>query len=86
MPGSPQLFQPLEDTIRKVFIPALIRREVNDLERDLLSLPARMGGLGITKPTDECLISHTNSLFVSAPLVRLVQRQEFEFWPSRVIR
>ena len=51
MPGSPDLFQPLEDTIRMVFIPALLRREVNDLERDLLSLPA---GMGIVKPTEEC--------------------------------
>jgi hypothetical protein len=82
MPGSAALFQPLEDVIRTVFIPALLRRDVNDLERDLLSLPARMGGMGISKPTEDCLISHTNSVYVSAPLVRLVQRQEFEFEPS----
>ena len=54
MPGNAELFQPLEDVIRQVFIPALLRREVNDLERDLLSLPARLGGMGITKPTEEC--------------------------------
>jgi len=82
MPGSPQLFQPLEDTIRTVFIPALLRRDVNDLERDLLSLPARMGGMGICKPTEECIVSHTNSVYVCAPLVRLVQRQEFAFEPA----
>ena len=82
MPGTPALFQPLEDAIRQVLIPALLRREVNDLERDLISLPARMGGLGISKPTEECLISHTNSIYVSAPLVRLVQRQELEFEPA----
>jgi hypothetical protein len=81
MPASPELFQPLEDAIRQVFIPSLLRREVNDLERDLLSLPARMGGMGITKPIDECLVSHTNSEYVSAPLVRLVKRQEFELDP-----
>ena len=44
MPGVPALFQPLEDVIRQVLIPSLLRREVNDLEHDLLSLPARMGG------------------------------------------
>jgi hypothetical protein len=82
MPGVPALFQPLEDAIRTLFIPALLRREVNDRERDLLSLPARMGGLGILKPIDDCLISHNNSIYVSAPLVRLVQRQEFEFDPA----
>jgi len=40
-----------------------------------------MGGLGISKPTEECLIAHINSVYVSAPLVRLVQRQELEFDP-----
>ena len=62
MPGTPALFEPLEDAIRQVLIPALLRREVSDLERDLISLPARMGGLGICKPTEQCIISHTNSL------------------------
>ena len=85
MPGVPALFQPLEDAIRQVLIPSLLRREVNDLERDLLSLPARMGGMGITKPTDECLIANTNSQYVSAPLVRLVKRQEFELEPSELL-
>ena len=68
-----------------LFIPALLRREVNDLERDLISLPARLGGMGICKPTDECLISHTNSIYVSAPLVRLVERQEFDFEPAELL-
>ena len=43
---------PLDDTIRQVFIPKLLRREVNDFERDLLSLPARLGGMGIMNPTE----------------------------------
>ena len=40
------MFKPLEDVIRADFLPALLRREVNDLERDMLSLPARLGGMG----------------------------------------
>ena len=82
MPGTPALFEPLEDAIRQVLIPALLRRDVSDLERDLISLPARMGGLGICKPTEQCIISHTNSLYVSEPLVRLVQCQVLEFEPA----
>ena len=31
------VFKPLEDVIRADFLPALLRREVNDLERDMLS-------------------------------------------------
>ena len=40
----------LEDAIRQKFLPALLGRTVNDLERELFSLPARFAGLGIPKP------------------------------------
>ena len=53
---------------------ALLKREVSEVERDMLSLPARMGGMGIYKPVEECLISNTNSANINAPLVRLIQR------------
>src|SRR6185437_11883492 len=52
MLDAADLFQPLEESIRKDFIRALLKRDVNDLERDMLSLPARMGGLGLFKPTE----------------------------------
>ena len=57
MPETSHLFKPLEETIRADFIRALFKRDVNNLERDMLSLPARMGGMGIYKPTEECLSS-----------------------------
>ena len=42
---------PLEDTIRLTFIPAISGRSaLSDKERDLLSLPTRLGGLGTTDP------------------------------------
>jgi hypothetical protein len=84
MPGVSHLFQPLEHTIRHDFIRSLLKRDVNDLERDMLSLPARMGGMGIYKPVDECQISSANSPYISAPLVRLIQRQAFDFDPREL--
>ena len=50
MPGVSHLFQPLEDIIRKEFVRSLLKRVVNDLERDMLSLPAQLGGMGIFNP------------------------------------
>ena len=85
MPGEPKLFQPLEDAIRKVFISSVFNHEVNDLKRDLLSLTARMGGMGITKPTEECIVANANSMYVSRPLVRLVMQQEFELCPQELM-
>ena len=84
MSGTSDMFKPLEDVIRADFIRALLRREVNDLERDMLSLPARLGGMGIYKPAEECLISNTNSMYISDPLVRLIQRQVFDFDPREL--
>ena len=84
MLDSSDLFRPLEDSIRKDFIRALFKRDVNDLERDMLSLPARMGGMGIFKPAEECLVSSANSMCISAPLVRLIQRQAFELDPREL--
>ena len=85
MPGKAEWFQPLEDTIRQVFIPKLLKRDVNNLERDLLSLPARMGGMGITKPTELNIIASTNSIYISEPLVRLIKRQEFALDPNDLL-
>jgi hypothetical protein len=84
MTGCAELFQPLEKAIRDHFVRALFKREINDHERDLLSLPARMGGMGICKPSEECLLASTNSIYISAPLVRLIQRQEYDFNPSEL--
>ena len=63
---------------------ALLKKDVSDLEWDMLTLPARMGGLGICKPTEACLIAHTNSVYISSPLVRLIKRQEFDFDPREL--
>jgi hypothetical protein len=84
MPECGDLFQPLEQAIRAHLIKALFKRDVNDLERDMLSLPARMGGMGLFKPTEECVISSTNSAYISAPLVKLIQRQEYDFDPNEL--
>ena len=40
MPGVAELLKPLENEIRTSFIPALLRRNVSDTDRELLSLPA----------------------------------------------
>ena len=48
MPDASELFEPLENAIRDQLIPALVGREVSDAERQILALPLRHGGLGLT--------------------------------------
>ena len=52
IPNIAQLLEPLEQIIRTKFIPALMEgRSVTDDERKLLSLPPRLGGMGIIIPS-----------------------------------
>ena len=46
-----ELFQPLEEAIYNSLIPSIVGRRINELERDMLALPLRYGGLGIQNPT-----------------------------------
>ena len=42
---------------------------MSDVERDLLGLPARMGGLGLLNPAVEAETAHTSACKVTKPLV-----------------
>ena len=69
------LLQPLEDTIRLLFLPSLTGRDApTDDERELLALPARLGGLGLINPTT-LTNEYDNSLHISAPLSALITLQ-----------
>jgi len=47
-----ELFEPLENTIRDQFIPALIGWVVSYAERQILALPPWHDGLGLTDPRE----------------------------------
>ena len=70
------LLQPLEDTIREKLIPALCGRMVSDLERRMLSLPYRLGGLGIENPVLSADGEYQASCKITQPLAELIVRQE----------
>eukprot|EP00111_Clytia_hemisphaerica_P005299 TCONS_00015316-protein len=53
---------PIETIVRHQLIPAITGGEiVNDLERDLLSLPPKLGGLGLKNVCEIAPIEHENS-------------------------
>ena len=75
-PNIGNLLQPLEEAIRLKFLPALTGKAAfSDDIRDLLALPVRLGGLGVTDPTCLSDFHHTSSKNVSAPLVSLILKQ-----------
>ena len=77
IPDIQDLFQPLESEIHQTFIPILTGRSpCSSLERDLLSLPARLGGMGLINPTSLSQHAFLTSQRLTAPLAALIVTQE----------
>ena len=75
-PFPESLLAPLENAVAQVLIPALTFQPApNDLTRQLLALPSRLGGLGIKVPTTLAASQHQGSCEVTAPLVSLIIQQ-----------
>ena len=76
VPDIGHLLQPVEDVVRNVFLPILTGRQgLTDDERELISLPARLGGLGVANAVKDADVAHRFSLQVSGPLCALVALQ-----------
>ena len=70
------LLQLLETVIRTKLLPKLTGREPpSDQERDLLGLPARLGGLGFRNPVDVADDEYHASKEVTKPLSNLIESQ-----------
>ena len=64
------MVEPLETIIRRKLIPTLSGQAgVNDTTRSILSLPVRLGGLGIRDPITESAQQYNDSTFILSPLI-----------------
>ena len=71
IPGISNVLVPLDEVINTHFIPALTGcGSVSDLERQLLALPTRLGGLGIAKPSKIAPFEHSSSIKVPSKALR----------------
>ena len=72
--------QPLELVIRTKLIPALTGQPPPDDEmRNLLALPARLGGIALPNPTCQADVEFFSSLKVTEPLKKAILKQSFEY-------
>ena len=79
-PDIASQLEPLEDFLRTTFIPALTgRAPPDDVTRDLLALPARLGGLSIANPTKSCQYDYSGSTTIAGPLTALISDQCDEY-------
>ena len=78
LPDIAEFRKPLDCTINEVLIPAVTDHTVTKVERDLLGLPVRMGGLGFTDPVVTSSSEYEASIKVTNPLVRRIVEQEHQ--------
>lgn len=62
VPGCGAAFQPIEDAIRDVFIPALLQGLPDETQRELTSLSVRHAGLGLPDPTSTAQGNYATSV------------------------
>ena len=75
LPDIQDLLEPLESAISRVPIPAITHRQCGQLDRDILALPVRLGGLGVANPSSDANLDYTSSVKVTAPLVEQIVAQ-----------
>ena len=57
--GNKDSLNQLEAALRHKFLPALTGRQAfSDVEREVLSLPARIGGIGVIDPSKTHKLNH----------------------------
>ena len=79
IPDIGELLKPLENVIRLKLLPALTEgRACSDDERTLLSLPVRLGGLGIIDPSKISDDEFENSCKMTKDLTSAIRSQQSE--------
>ena len=74
--NTSHLFEPLEECIREKLIPAIVGRKISDLERRLLALPVRFGGIGILNPVETANFEYETSIKITGNLTNIIYHQE----------
>ena len=77
IPGITDILKPLDEVFRHYFLPALFGGHiVNDIERELISLPPRFGGLGIKIVHQNANFEYENSQKMTANLKSSILKQD----------
>ena len=86
LPDIGNLMEPSERAISELLIPSTTERNCSQVERDLVALPARMGGLGLTNPSEIAESEYSASIMLTRPLVDQIVAQSHQSPIQNVIR
>ena len=76
IPGLENYLQPLEDVISKDFLPDLLGCPIKQEIRELISLPPRLGGMGIINPIKAAVEEFKNSVRLTEQLTKKIVEQD----------
>ena len=75
IPDIDSLLKPLDDVIDTKLIPSLLGGQISNTERDLFSLPIRLGGLGLPRISEKSTLDFETSKKITAPLCAIMAMQ-----------
>ena len=75
IPFMEEFMEPLDRIINDKLLPAILGTTFSEEERNMFSLPIRLGGLGIPVFNDKAPEEYGNSLRLTAPLVSIMVLQ-----------
>ena len=78
-PDIEELLEPLERAIGNVLMPAMTGHTCTPAERELLALPVRLGGLGLTNPCRNATKEYKAPIRVTRPPVKQIEAQALDF-------
>ena len=76
IPGLENYLLPLEDVISKEFLPDLLECLIKPEIRELISLPPRLGGMGIINPIKAAVEEFKNSVCLTKQLTKKIVEQD----------
>ena len=75
IPEMNDLMKPVDEIVQNFLLPAIIGETISEKERELYSLPVRLGGLGIPVFSEKTCNELENLLTITIPLVALIITQ-----------
>ena len=79
IPGISHLFEPLEEKICNTFLPAIVGRNISEIERRMLALPVRFCGIGVQNPVETADAEYGASIQNTENLKNIIVNQEQNF-------
>ena len=82
MPTAGDHLQPLKDVIDNKLLPTLVKHELNDLELELMRLPAQFGGMSLDDPVADSGRKHADSIECTANLTQQIMENGADLMQS----